>query len=1129
MRVKSVRASNKEEARIEVAEAARADGRPYESGGDTMAIDYVVRAPAGALERGIVPDTEQVTTISAGTGDEISLNLRQVDLRGFQRNGDVLVIELADGRLIVVENYFNESGAPNRLFISADGYLNEVGFVDTADGALFAQYGPTEQWGKWSPSDDLIFLGRTEVAGAPDAGSEVSMLGAGLLGAAGLLGSSGAAVAAAAVGAGALLASDGRADGASETGAAPAPEPVPEPASEPASAPAPVPSPTPAPDPEPEPAAPYVNNAEGAQSIGGDGADLTLAVSGGGEPGTQVTVTVGDQTQEARIGADGTFEAVFEGDSFPSDGSHEAEVTFSDSAGGREVLGGPSFTIDTTPPDVTITSGTAATGDAFNGADYDAGMSITGTGEPGAQVAITIAGVTRQATIQPDGGWQLTWQPGALPDGEYAQDITGVATDAAGNSASFTDQIVVDTVGTVSFATATVEGDGVINAAEHADGVTLTGTAQAGSTVVVGLGAATRTVTADSAGGWQAAFDPADIPTGEYDAQITAVATDPLGNVASATGSVAVDTAVTPFTLTGTPGGADSVVNAAEATQGIALTGMAEPGASVSVEFAGVTRPATVAADGTWTVTFEAAEIPPGEYTAPVTATATDAAGNTSLLTHDVVVDTVANSLALSRPIEGDDVINGQEASDGVVLSGASEPGAVVQVTMGGVTHSGVADAAGAWQVFFPAAQIARGTYDVDITATSTDAAGNVNQITETVRVDTEVDNLAVFADAVESDGMISHAERADGVRVTGTVEPGSTVDVTLGSETVAAQVDAAGNWAATFSAAALADGEYATDVVVRATDAAGNMALIADGVQVDTIVDLLTFDAASTGAAVEGDGTINAVEALDGINLGGQVEPGSTVVVAFNGVDVPAAVAADGMWTVTIPASAIAPGSYDASVVVTATDAVGNTGSISQVLKVDTDAPDGPVVAAFTRDTDGLRSISTEGESTSVEMAQVSETGQISDVTSADTYIAPLDETLHSFSGTVPDGSDLIVTNVDASGNRASTYLALDDETVSNEVDLSSPALGNFQIEAIDLQFAEAATLTLIEAQIIGLNPTSNELTIHGGADDTVQITGAVRTGDTTMGGQSYDTYRSADATLIIDSDIKVDDTPII
>ena len=143
------------------------------------AIDFVVRDDAGALRRGVVQVNEQTTTINAASGQEISLNLRQVDMQGHARDGDALNIVLADGRVIIIDNYFNDGGDVNRLFISADGYLNEVAFVETTDGGLYAQFGPTEQWGKWSPSDDLIYLGRTDVAdvaiSAP-ADSEVSML-----------------------------------------------------------------------------------------------------------------------------------------------------------------------------------------------------------------------------------------------------------------------------------------------------------------------------------------------------------------------------------------------------------------------------------------------------------------------------------------------------------------------------------------------------------------------------------------------------------------------------------------------------------------------------------------------------------------------------------------------------------------------------------------------------------------------------------------------------------------------------------------------------------------------------------------------------------------------------------------
>ena len=179
------------------------------------AIDFVVRDDAGPLQRGVIQATEQTTTIQATNGQEISLNLRQADMQGHARDGNALNIVLADGRVIIVENYFNDGGDANRLFISADGYLNEVTFVDTSDGGLFAQFGPTEQWGKWSPSDDLIYLGRTDIAdlaiSAP-ADNEVSMLAPLALLAGGGLGA-GAAVAAGVAAVGVVAGGGGGGDG----------------------------------------------------------------------------------------------------------------------------------------------------------------------------------------------------------------------------------------------------------------------------------------------------------------------------------------------------------------------------------------------------------------------------------------------------------------------------------------------------------------------------------------------------------------------------------------------------------------------------------------------------------------------------------------------------------------------------------------------------------------------------------------------------------------------------------------------------------------------------------------------------------------------------------------------------
>ena len=1137
-------------------------------------IDFVVRDQAGALQRGTVAENANFHVIQATSGQEISLNLRQTDFQSHQRSGDNLVLTLNDGSVITIENYFNDTGVANRLFISADGYLNEVAFVEGEGGGLYAQYGPTEQWGKWSPSDDLIYLGRSDVASVPGGvepgDDEVSMLAAPLLG--GVVGGGGAAAAA-----GAAVVGGGGSSAA----------------------------------------APFVNDAETTGTVGGDDAVEQIIVTGGGEPGSDVVVTIGDKDVTTIIGEDGTFEAVFEGDNFPEDGDHEAEVVVT-TDGTEAVLDGPTFIIDTTAPTVTlsqgtqsvgdffngeafadgvtlagngeagasvdvtiagitrsttvaedgtwsvtfetgtlqggeyesdvlistsdqygntststetlvvdtvaptvaVTSGTQSVGDSFNAASFAGGVTLNGTGEPGSTVQLTIGGITRNATVGDNGAWSATWQAGTLPAGEYISDVTIVTTDAFGNSSTSTEQLVVDTVSEVAIAADAVEVDGVINAAERGDGVTLTGTSQPGSTVQVSFGGATRDAVVDANGNWSADFAATEIPTGETTATVTAVATDTAGNTATATSQVEIDTLVNNLAFTGQTGGNDGVINATEAAQGIVMTGTVEPGSSVMVQLGQISRAATVAADGTWTVSFAPSDIPAGTYTSTMTATATDAAGNVDSVSQTVTVDTEAGSLTISPlPVEGDDVVNAAEASDGVAISGTADAGAVVQVTLAGVTHTVVANGSGQWTAYYAAGEVAQGVYTADISATTTDAAGNSRSASDSVRVDTRVDNLSL--NTVEGDDIISGAERLEngGVLVTGTSEIGSSIIVTLDGASVNGAVDANGNWSVTFAPGQVSQGTINTTVSVKATDAAGNTATASHGVLIDTVVDPLEIAQAGGN-----DGVVSSREAQTGIDLNGQVEAGSSVVVNFDGTNYTAFVDGAGNWSVTIPPSEIREGTYDANISVTATDRVGNIASITDTLAIDTYAPEGPVIASYTRDGDGIRGISTEISPDTLDVHQVHAARSISEVESTSFDIDPIGERNFQFNSNVPDGSDLIVTATDAAGNFSGTYLALDDEAANTQLNLTNPNLGNYNIETVDLQFAEEAQLTITETALVNLSSNTNELIIDGHNDDTVTITGAQRGGSEVRGNQTYDIYTLGDeATLLIDNDINV------
>lgn len=1341
-------------------------------------IDFVVRTGAGAVQRGEVLADGAATPIAAGSGQQISLNLRQSDISGYQRLGSNLEITLADGRVIVLEDFFGGTGS--KLFISADGYLNEVALVEGADGAVFGQYGPTEQWGKWSPSDDLIFLEGNEVAHVAAANEEeVSMLGGGLL--SGLGGGIGAlGVGAAVAGGGIVLGGIG---GGGAGGAARI-----------------VPS----------------IDQEGTITIAGDDtpeAEKVIVISGQAEPESEVVVTIGGKTLVTESDGEGKWSVTFEGEKFPDDGTHPVIAVVTEPSGEVTTLTGPEIMIDLTGPEIVFDDGVKSIGDLTNAVDHSDGVEIGGTGEAGASIEVTIDGITHVTTVAADGSWKVVFTPaelpggeyetavtvvstdingnsttvtdtvvidtvphpitideatiegdgvvnaveesdgvtitgtstpgaellveieglsqsvtvaadgtwsatfaaGALPGGEYDANIrvtttdpagnassqtgviridtvgsvafdsnviegdnvintaemsdgftltgtaeagstvvvsyggvshnatvdasgnwtvdfapgdlpageydaeftvtatdgagnvssdtrtiridtessvtidsgqvggddvvnaaeqaagikltgtaepgssvevslggvthsatvdahgnwtvafaasevptgeqnvtvTAVATDASGNSSSTSSSLRIDTVNQVTFDAAGVEGEGVVNAVEHADGVTLTGTTQPGSTVTVQMGGVTHTATVDASGNWSANFMAHEIPTGEYDANVSVTSVDAAGNSASTTGTVEIDTFVRDFALTGMPGGSDGIVNAEEASHGMVITGQTEPGSSVVVQLGAVSHMATVAADGSWTVNFAASEIAQGEYTATVTATATDRAGNVETLTDTVEIDTVAGSLTLSRdPIEGDNIINLVEASDGVAVNGTSDPGNVVQVTLGGVTHSVVTDAAGNWTANFAAHEIAPGTYTADITATTVDRAGNSRTVTGSVDVDTEVTNLGFSPTPIEGDGVINHAERADGVSITGTVEPGSTVQVTMGGVTRAATVDASGNWQADFTAGEIPLGEYNAKITVDVVDRAGNTDSISQTVRVDTLVNAL----ANGTAPVEGDGIVNAAEAADGVTLTGVVEAGSSIEVEFGGTRYAASVDGSGNWSAELPASALMGVDGTATVVVHATDAAGNTDTISRSFEIDTTAPDGPEIASYTRDHTGIRGISIDTTDDAVSISHVHGDGSITHVNATGIEIPVLGETTFAFAPTIPDGSHLVVSSTDAAGNMSSTYLVLDESSTS-VVNMANPNLGALQIEAIDLQFAEDSQLTITEAQLTALSSNSDSVVIHGGTDDTVTITGAVRTGLTTeIEGQTHAVYTLGDTgTLIIDDDINV------
>ncbi|UWQ73985.1 Ig-like domain-containing protein [Leisingera sp. M658] len=477
---------------------------------------------------------------------------------------------------------------------------------------------------------------------------------------------------------------------------------------------------------------------------------------------------------------------------------------------------------------------------------------ITGTGAPGSDVTVNVGTSTATTTVDDDGNWSVSFPVDDLPeDGNY--DTTVHVVDPNGTEFDLDGPaVVIDTVATVGLDEGQAGGDDMINAAEAADGVTLTGTAEAGATVEVTFQGVTRTVTATESGTWSADFAASEIASGEYDSEVSVTATDTFGNTDSVTGTIRVDTTTAVDIDNGQAGG-DDIVSNAEATAGLTLTGTGEAGASVSVTVEGVTRTATVDADGNWAADFEAGSLPAGEYDTTVSVTSTDEAGNTATATADLHVDTVVDPLTLnSGSIEGDNIVNETERSDGVTLTGTVEPGSTVVVQLGDATETATVDADGNWSASFAAADIAEGSYDAAVVVSATDAVGNTSEITDTLAIDTEV--VPFTSDSVTDDDVVSLAESAAGLSMSGTVEPGSAVQVTIQGVTRDALVDADGNWTAEFEPGDLREGTYEATAEITATDPAGNTQTLTEGFSVDTEYDAPNIgDVISTGTSVSG------------------------------------------------------------------------------------------------------------------------------------------------------------------------------------------------------------------------------------------------------------------------------------
>ncbi|MCV4098613.1 Ig-like domain-containing protein [Pseudomonas aeruginosa] len=580
------------------------------------------------------------------------------------------------------------------------------------------------------------------------------------------------------------------------------------------------------------PATPVVNPSNGT------------TLSGTAEPGATVTLTDGNGNPIGQVTADGS-----------GNWSFTPGIPLPDGTVVNVVARSPS-NVDSAPAVITV-DGVAPAAPVI---DPSNGTEISGTAEAGATVILTDGGGNPigQATADGSGNWTFTPST-PLANGTV---INAVAQDPAGNT-SGPASVTVDAIAPPA------------PVIDPSNGVVISGTAEAGATVILtdGNGNPIGQVTADGSGNW--AFTPATpLANGTV---INALAQDAAGNNSSPTSATV-----------------DSLAPAApviDPSNGSVIAGTAEAGATVILTDGNGNPIGQVTADGSGNWSFTPGT--PLSNGTVVNAVAQDAAGNTS-----GPASTTVDSVAPAAPVI--------DPSNGSVIAGTAEAGATVILTDGGGNPIGqaTADGSGNW-TFTPSTPLANGTV---INAVAQDPAGNTSG------------PASVTVDAIAPPAPVINP--SNGVVISGTAEAGATVILTDGNGNPIGQVtaDGSGNWSFT-PGTPLANGSV---INALAQDAAGN-----------------TSGPASTTV----DSVAPATPVLDPSNgtvISGTAEAGATVILTDGGGNPIGQATADGSgnWSFT-PGTPLTNGTVINAV---AQDAAGNTsGPVSTT--VDAVAPATPVI----------------------------------------------------------------------------------------------------------------------------------------------------------------------------------------
>jgi Ice-binding-like/Bacterial Ig-like domain/Collagen triple helix repeat (20 copies)/FlgD Ig-like domain len=250
--------------------------------------------------------------------------------------------------------------------------------------------------------------------------------------------------------------------------------------------------------------------------------------------GTPIVETVGAQTLLALVQSTGVWNVT---PAAMGEGVRTVTAAVTDPAGNTSTAT-EQLTVNTVAPAVSITGGATALTD-------NPTPTIAGTTDApiGAIVTVTVADQTLTDAVQADGTWSVT--PAYLADGSHQVIMT--VTDAAGNQASATQTLTVNTVAPV----VTITGGATATTTSSSPTVSGSTDATPGSTITVTIAGQTLTTLVQPDGSWNATAS--GVGVGAW--QAVATVTDAAGNIGSSTQTLTITAGTAGDTgPTGAPG-----------------------------------------------------------------------------------------------------------------------------------------------------------------------------------------------------------------------------------------------------------------------------------------------------------------------------------------------------------------------------------------------------------------------------------------------------------------------------------------------------------------------------------------------------------------------------------------------